>query len=310
MVIAMNTLVRNTAQNLKLVQSDGSTRAAMPKRVNRVFEHEMRLMGKLQTTLDHEQLISYFSEEAKQVVEFDGIDYLNDDQDIAIRIGRKTTHRCSYTMKLEADELGDIIFYRRKRFQEKELKNLEILLSSLIYPLRNSMNFKKALESAFTDPLTGAQNRAAMNTALSREIELAKRQGTSLSVIMFDADYFKNINDTHGHSHGDEVLKTLAHIAQNTIRQSDVLYRYGGEEFLVILSQTDVAGAAHLADRMREHVDALDTVNGKKSTVTISLGVTTLNENDSCQSLFERADKALYQAKSAGRNRTVTMIES
>lgn len=306
----MNTLVRNTAQNLKLVQSDGSTRSAMPKRVNRVFEHEMRLMEKLQTSLDYEQLIAYFAEEAKHVVEFDGVDYLNTEQSIAIRIGHKTTHRCSYTMKLEADELGDIIFYRRKRFQEKELKNLEILLSSLIYPLRNSMNYKKAIESAFTDPLTGAQNRAAMNMALTREVELAKRQGTGLSVIMFDADHFKKINDTHGHSHGDEVLKALSHIAQDTIRQSDVLYRYGGEEFLVILSQTDVAGAAHLADRMREHVAALDTINGKKSSVTISLGVTTMNEKDSCQTLFDRADKALYQAKSAGRNKTVTMIES
>ena len=306
----MNTLVRNTAQNLKLVQSDGSTRSAMPKRVNRVFEHEMRLMEKLQTSLDYEQLIAYFAEEAKHVVEFDGVDYLHTEQSIAIRIGHKTTHRCSYTMKLEADELGDIIFYRRKRFQEKELKNLEILLSSLIYPLRNSMNYKKAIESAFTDPLTGAQNRAAMNMALTREVELAKRQGTGLSVIMFDADHFKKINDTHGHSHGDEVLKALSHIAQDTIRQSDVLYRYGGEEFLVILSQTDVAGAAHLADRMREHVAALDTINGKKSSVTISLGVTTMNEKDSCQTLFDRADKALYQAKSAGRNKTVTMIES
>ena len=306
----MNTLVRNTAQNLKLVQSDGSTRSAMPKRVNRVFEHEMRLMEKLQTSLEYEQLIAYFAEEAKNVVEFDGVDYLNTEQSIAIRIGHKTTHRCSYTMKLEADELGDIIFYRRKRFQEKELKNLEILLSSLIYPLRNSMNYKKAIESAFTDPLTGAQNRAAMNMALTREVELAKRQGTGLSVIMFDADHFKKINDTHGHSHGDEVLKALSHIAQDTIRQSDVLYRYGGEEFLVILSQTDVAGAAHLADRMREHVAALDTINGKKSSVTISLGVTTMNEKDSCQTLFDRADKALYQAKSAGRNKTVTMIES
>jgi diguanylate cyclase (GGDEF)-like protein len=172
------------------------------------------------------------------------------------------------------------------------------------------MNYKKAIESAFTDPLTGAQNRAAMNMALTREVELAKRQGTGLSVIMFDADHFKKINDTHGHSHGDEVLKALSHIAQDTIRQSDVLYRYGGEEFLVILSQTDVAGAAHLADRMREHVAALDTINGKKSSVTISLGVTTMNEKDSCQTLFDRADKALYQAKSAGRNKTVTMIES
>lgn len=306
----MNTLVRNTAQNLRLVQANGTEKAIPPQKVGHVHEHEMRLMGKLQTTLDYEQLITYFSEETALVVDFDGIDYLQKEHAISIRIGKKTMHRCSYTLKVEGAQLGDIIFYRRKRFQETELKNIEILLSSLVFPLKNALAYKAALDSAFTDPLTGAMNRAAMNQALTREIELAKRQDTNLSVILIDADHFKKINDNHGHSHGDEVLKILAKIAKETIRQSDVLYRYGGEEFLVLLGQTDTSGATHLADRIREHVEALDTINGKKSDVTVSLGVTTLNANDDCKSLFDRADKALYQAKSAGRNRTVTMIES
>ena len=306
----MNTLVRSTAQNLRLVQADGTAKAIPAKKVGHVREHETRLMGKLQTTLDYEQLLAYFSEETNQVVDFDGMDYLLDDQNISIRFGNKTTHRCSYTLKVEGSRLGDIIFYRRKRFQETELKNIEILLSSLVFPLKNALTYKQALDSAFTDPLTGAMNRAAMNQALNREIELAKRQGTPLSIILLDADHFKQINDTHGHSHGDEVLKTLAQIARQTIRQSDVLYRFGGEEFLVLLGQTDTSGATHLADRIREHVEALDTINGKHSEVTVSLGVTTLNANDDSQTLFDRADKALYQAKHAGRNRTVTMIES
>jgi len=306
----MNTLVRNTAQNLRLVQADGTAKAFPSKKVGNVHEHEMRLMGKLQTTLDYEQLIAYFTEETAQLVDFDGMDYLQAELGLSLRNGNKTTHRCSYTLKVEGSQLGDIIFYRKKRFQESELKNIEILLSSLVFPLKNALAYKQALDSAFTDPLTGAMNRAAMNQSLTREIELAKRQGTPLSIILLDADHFKQINDTHGHSHGDEVLKTLARIAKETIRQSDVLYRYGGEEFLVLLGQTDTSGATHLADRIREHIEALDTINGKNSDVTISLGVTTLNSKDDYQSLFDRADKALYQAKSAGRNRTVTMIES
>ncbi len=306
----MNTLVRNTAQNLRLVQADGSSKSIRSKKVGTVHEHEMRLMGRLQTTLDYEQLIAFFTEEASLIVDYDGMDYQLADKGISIRTGKKTMHRCSYTLKVEGSQLGDIIFYRRKRFQETELKNIEILLSSLVFPLKNALTYKDALDSAFTDPLTGAMNRAAMNQALTREIELAKRQDTPLSIILLDADHFKRINDTHGHSHGDEVLKTLAQIAKDTIRQSDVLYRYGGEEFLVLLGQTDTSGATHLADRIREHVEALDTINGKKSDVTVSLGVTTLNSKDDCRSLFDRADKSLYQAKSAGRNRTVTMIES
>lgn len=306
----MSTLIRTTAQNLRLVQADGSSSAIQQKKVGNVHEHEMRLMGRLQTTLDYEQLISFFADESRQVVDFDGMDYLDTVRDISMHIGKKTTHRCSYSLKIPGNNLGDIIFYRRKRFQETELKNIEILLSSLVYPLKNAMTYKEALESAFTDPLTGAQNRAAMNQALTREVELAKRQDTDLSVILMDADHFKAINDKHGHSHGDEVLKSLVTIAKQTIRQSDVLYRYGGEEFLVLLGQTDAKGAALLADRIREHVAALDTINGKKSSVTVSLGVTTLNKNDDCKSLFDRADRALYQAKNSGRNKTVTMIES
>lgn len=306
----MSTLIRNTAQNLKLVQSDGSTRSLESKKVTHISEHEFRLMGRLQTTLDYEQLLGYFYEETREVVNLDGLDFSSKSFSLLMSIGSKTTHRCSYTLKLEDKTLGDVIFYRRKRFQEKELKNIEILLSALVYPLKNALSYRAAVENSFTDPLTGAQNRAAMNLALNREIELAKRQGTPLSIILFDADHFKRINDSHGHSHGDEVLKTLSMIAQQTIRQSDMLYRYGGEEFLVLLGQTDTIGATQLADRIRQHIDSLDNINGIKSEVTISLGVTTLNASDDSHTLFDRADRALYQAKNAGRNRTVTMIES
>ena len=306
----MNTMTRSAAPGLRLVESGVMARSAHTKRINRMPEQEMRLMEKLQTTLDVEQLISIFSSEAKQLVPFDSIDYIMDEQQLALRIGKTTTHRCSYGLKIEGQNLGDMIFYRRQRFQEKELNKIEVLLSSLIYPLRNALHYKQALDCAFTDPLTGAQNRAAMNQALSREIELSHRQGTPLSIILLDADHFKSINDTHGHSHGDEVLKAIAHVTRQTIRQSDVLYRFGGEEFLVLLGQTDTHGARLLAERIRENIAALDMINGKKAGITASLGVTTLSEQDSFESFFDRADKALYQAKNAGRNKTVTMILS
>lgn len=306
----MNTMTENAAPNLRLVETDGTARALHSNNLKRMPEHEMRLMERLQTTLDIEQLIEYFSSESQHVVQFDGIDFNNEDQQINYRIGKKTTHRCSYGLKIEGKYLGDLILYRRKRFQENELAKVEILLSSLIYPLKNALQYKQALDSAFTDPLTGAQNRMAMDQALNREVELAHRQGSSLSIILLDADHFKNINDSYGHAVGDEVLKAIAKVTQQNIRQSDVLYRFGGEEFLIILGQTDTEGAIRLADRIRENIAAMDMINGSKIDITASLGVTTLNEQDNSASLFERADKALYQAKNAGRNRTVTMIES
>jgi len=255
-------------------------------------------------------LIQYFSSESAHVVQFDGIDFINEEQQIDFRLGKKTTHRCSYGLKIEGKNLGDIILYRRKRFQETELAKIEILLSSLIYPLKNALQYKHALDSAITDPLTGAQNRLAMNQALTREVELAHRQGSSLSIILLDADHFKNINDTYGHALGDEVLKAIAQVTQQNIRQSDVLFRFGGEEFLILLGQTDSKGAIQLADRVRESIAAIDMINGTPINITASLGVTTMNEQDTSDSLFDRADKALYQAKNAGRNRTVAMLES
>jgi len=305
----METMIRATTPNLRLVESTGHLRSPASTSVSPMFENEMRLMEKLQTTLDVEKLISIFNTEARQLVQFDGIDYLHESETtIALRIGEKTTHRCIYSLKIEENTLGDIVFYRRKRFQERELNKIEVLLSSLIYPLRNALQYKEAVEHSFTDPLTGAQNRASMDQSLTREVELAKRQGSPLSIILIDADHFKSVNDIHGHSHGDEVLKAITQVAKDTIRQSDVIYRFGGEEFLVLLGQTETDGATLLADRIRENIEELNYINGIKSDVTASLGVTTLNTFDDCKSLFNRADKALYQAKESGRNKVITLL--
>ncbi|MGD2118721.1 MAG: GGDEF domain-containing protein [Chromatiales bacterium] len=301
----MDTSVRSTAANLRLVESRISDKTAFNKAVSPIVDHELRLMEKLQTTLDIEQLISLFARESAALVKFDALHYQLESNNLSLSIGHEAKHQCVYGLKLENQQLGELVFQRKTRFRESELKNLEILLSALIYPLRNALQYQQAIDSAFTDVLTGAQNRAAMNQSLKREIELAKRQNNPLSVILLDADHFKQINDTHGHGYGDEVLKAIATVTQDTIRQSDLLFRYGGEEFLVLLGQTSIIGAQMLAERIRQRIESLDTIAGQRADVTVSLGVTCMNQEDDCESLFERADKALYQAKQSGRNQAV-----
>lgn len=301
----MDTSVRSTAANLRLVESRISDKTAFNKAVSPIVDHELRLMEKLQTTLDIEQLISLFARESAALVKFDSLQYQLESNNLSLSIGHEAKHQCVYGLKLENQQLGELVFQRKTRFRESELKNLEILLSALIYPLRNALQYQQAIDSAFTDVLTGAQNRAAMNQSLKREIELAKRQNNPLSVILLDADHFKQINDTHGHGYGDEVLKAIATVTQDTIRQSDLLFRYGGEEFLVLLGQTSIIGAQMLAERIRQRIESLDTIAGQRADVTVSLGVTCMNQEDDCESLFERADKALYQAKQSGRNQAV-----
>ncbi len=152
---------------------------------------------------------------------------------------------------------------------------------------------------AFTDELTQVYNRRAIWNLLEKEATRAERYTRDLSVILFDLDDFKNINDSYGHSAGDEVLKKVADITQSQLRKGDEVGRWGGEEFLVVCSETDVAQACQVADRLRETI-AGAAWHGMK--VTASFGIAKRQEGELLGSLFERVDKALYEAKRAGKN--------
>jgi diguanylate cyclase len=146
-----------------------------------------------------------------------------------------------------------------------------------------------------TDPLTGVKNRRAMNEAVIAQFALMSRYETPFSVIMFDIDYFKRINDEQGHLHGDSVLRELAQFLDEEVRETDVVTRYGGDEFIVIMPQTDLEGACMLGERLRTKIYA-------KLSVTVSGGVSSAIKDDDQESLLKRADAALYQAKTSGRN--------
>jgi diguanylate cyclase (GGDEF)-like protein len=124
-------------------------------------------------------------------------------------------------------------------------------------------------------------------------------------MLVIDIDHFKSFNDEHGHTFGDDVLVAVSQTIANTVRRSDLLFRYGGEEFVVLASHTGEEGAMLLAERIRENVSALQTVRGRSTNVTVSVGVARLQEKESAETFFERADKALYSAKRNGRNRSL-----
>lgn len=157
---------------------------------------------------------------------------------------------------------------------------------------------------ATTDVLTGLYNRRFLDEAMATEFHRALRTRSSLSVIMIDVDHFKKFNDTHGHDQGDRVLKSVAQAIRAALRKYDLPCRYGGEEFLAILPNTDGEGALSFAERVRVSIETM-TVDGMK--VTASLGVATFPQVvvDTPADLIERADAALYRAKETGRNRVV-----
>lgn len=263
----------------------------------------LELASILQTTLDVEQQILLLGREIQRYLAVDGLHYELPGGHQAITFGREGAHRATYDMKLEATNLGSIRAYRDLPFAERELRSLENLLCSLVYPLRNALMYKQAVELASRDPLTGCGNRSIMDSALEREIGLAKRQGLPMAVLVIDIDHFKRFNDSHGHAFGDDVLVAVAQGIATTIRHSDLLFRYGGEEFVVLASHTGTDGAMLLAERVRANIAAINTIRGRDVGVTVSIGAASLAEGDTAGSLFERADAALYAAKDAGRNR-------
>ncbi|MHB8909949.1 MAG: GGDEF domain-containing protein [Syntrophales bacterium] len=161
---------------------------------------------------------------------------------------------------------------------------------------------------ATTDFLTGISNNRSFFAAAEREIQRARRYGHPLGVLMFDIDHFKRVNDTYGHAAGDQVLVAIAAACRNFLRDIDVFGRLGGEEFAVLLPETDLAGGRATAERLRSAIAEIGIEAGVTTLhVTISVGVSVLSpEDDRIEQVLKRADDAMYEAKRDGRNRTMT----
>ena len=155
---------------------------------------------------------------------------------------------------------------------------------------------------AYTDSLTNIYNRLHFAHFLDVEIDKVKRYGGTFSIIFFDLDHFKDVNDNYGHLIGDDVLACVTEIVSKANRSADIFARYGGEEFIILTPETDLSGALIHAERLRNDIEKFEfkTVGH----ITSSFGVTEFNaETDDLEILFDRVDKALYQAKEYGRNR-------
>jgi len=156
--------------------------------------------------------------------------------------------------------------------------------------------------------MTNLYNRRYLHEVASTIFSISKREEHPMSLIMIDIDNFKSINDTYGHIAGDKVIQKLALLLQDSVRESDIVSRFGGEEFLIILPNTDISGAKIIASKIRELVENSSITIDEKRTIsfTISLGVTGLKMSDSSiESILKRVDMALYEAKEKGKNRTI-----
>lgn len=268
---------------------------------------QLRVLATLTAQLELQALVAAIPDALRDIAKVDGVRYRSPSGDDT-KAGRRARHSIEYRLLPAPDEpLGLLTFYRGTPFRELELARLEAALPLFMHSLRNALAYRDAVTSASLDPLTGVGNRAAMDSHGNRQVDLAHRHSMPLSLLMIDIDYFKRINDSYGHAKGDAVLQLLGKVLARAIRRSDEVFRYGGEEFVVVLGHTDAAGAQAIAERVRILVAAnRDLAREVPQGVTVSIGVSTLGACETFEMLCERADNALYDAKRNGRNRVVS----
>ncbi|HEY1360416.1 MAG TPA: diguanylate cyclase [Thermoleophilaceae bacterium] len=199
--------------------------------------------------------------------------------------------------------LGVVTLLRpgQDRFDDEELTLLRLLVAQLAIALQNVRDYEERLDQAIRDPLTGLYNRRFLLEAVQKEIDRQRRAGSSVSLVLFDLDDFKRINDRHGHGVGDEVLFRFGEIATGLIRPMDSFARLGGEEFALLLPETDQLDALLVAERVRAAISRQELVPGV--TLRVSAGISTCpGDGDTVDLLHKRADDALYWAKRNGKN--------
>jgi diguanylate cyclase (GGDEF)-like protein len=194
---------------------------------------------------------------------------------------------------------------QKSAFTEDDLSLLVSLAATVTAAIRNAQLHAEVQKLALTDSMTNIYNRRGFFEIGRREVERSHRFGRPLSAIMFDIDFFKNVNDTYGHANGDHVLRQISDRISKNIREIDILGRYGGDEFTILLPETDMFVATNVAERLRlSIVDAPFDIDEASLRITISLGVAkTTADTIDLASLLDQADVALYAAKQGGRNR-------
>lgn len=191
--------------------------------------------------------------------------------------------------------------------EEKTIAALSVIAHAVGIAINNSKAYSSALREAIHDDLTGLHNRKYFNERLIDEIDRSKRYGSSLNLLLCDIDYFKNVNDTYGHSVGDEVLKWIGSIFRNKLRKTDIVARYGGEEFGIILLDTEKEKALEIADDLRRSIGESSVPGNETVKVTVSIGISAFGiDANTFEGLLNSADRALYRAKSLGRNQVIS----
>jgi diguanylate cyclase (GGDEF)-like protein len=276
-------------------------------------EQHLLLVQRLAGCIHAEELLGRFFRWVGDLELADGLGFMQAEKD-SLSFGQRKHHSASYELTLEGVNLGRLTLYRRSRFAESELLFIEQALGSLARCLSSALEFARLRELATRDPLTGLGNRHALDEWIKRELSRTRRYASPLSVMMIDVDHFKAINDHLGHFGADDVLRIIARVFAESTRGSDLVFRFGGDEFAILLPHTDIAGACETSRQIRKNLERVSReefgLNAKTPLArpNVSIGVAAYIAGDDEDSLLQRADTHLYHAKGQGRGRTCHQV--
>ena len=265
---------------------------------------ELELSQELQTKLDIHSIIKHFSGTISRFIKHSGVQISTIDSNMVAIAGSTAVHHEHVDLILDGEKFGVVTLMTRQSLNDWAAIFFRYLARYLVYPIKNALLIQTLKAQTVTDPLTQAFNRTALDHDLQHEISYSSRYQTPLTVAMIDIDHFKRVNDQYGHTTGDRVLVEVADQIRAQIRKTDSLYRYGGEEFTLILRDTPLEDAISKVESILSHCSQHRCPDIDPDLhITLSAGVTTwAGRGDHGKQMIERADEALYCSKEYGRD--------
>ena len=253
------------------------------------------LLEQLQTTLALDKLLDIFAMEAARYIKFSGLYFKSKIVSKTLRGSRKAKHERQFELKLNDEFIGTISYSIDNPISMHHYQDLQRIHQIVLYPLKNALQYHQAIQLAMQDCLTGLGNRRYFDEQLKRAMHNANRHHAQVGLVLGDLNKFKAINDTYGHSVGDQVLIQFANILRTCVRDSDSVFRFGGDEFAVIVENASEYALDIIHSRINNALKS--NIILAKYQVGCSLGTTFMNRADNEQTFFERADQALYRQK-------------
>jgi len=260
---------------------------------------KLAFLEKLNTAIELQPLLAIYAQELSLRLPITGLEF-KIDQPYQLKYSHASKHYVESELSVNNSIVGSVKYLSSAVLSAPLRQIIASLEQQLLQPLSNVLTFEKSRRLSYKDYLTDLGNRSYYEETLSNMKATAQREKRSFSVMLLDLDNFKNVNDTHGHNEGDSILKEFSKILTNAVRTNDYVFRFGGDEFVLLLAHAEHLNPSLVASRILQSTQENELMS--RHNVTTSIGFTNWRDGDSSSQLTDRADKALYKSKESGKD--------